>query len=125
MSVLAFYPRLPQRKSRNIVHLASINASPCVIVQVAYPEIFEKLQSSQSAHEKRSTNEVELQKTLRNVEVQFAETDQKRTTAEKLVAELRAELGRFYKLPSPCGGVCALRAHMLKCLLVCIAVVPT
>lgn len=98
------------------LHLAPLNASPCDMEQVAYPEIFEKLRSSQSAHEKSSTNEDELQKTLMKVEVQFAETDQKRTAAEKLVAELRAELGRFFKLPSPCGGVRTLRAHMLMCL---------
>ena len=88
------------------MHLAPLNASPCIVVQVSYPEIFEKLQSSQSAHEKSSINEDELQKTVRKVEMQCAETDQKRATAEKLVAELRAELGRFFKLPSPCGGVC-------------------
>ena len=77
------------------------------VVQVAYPEVFEKLRRSQSAYDKSSLHEDELTKKLEEVQGQYADTDQKRSAAESMVAALKAELGRFYKLPSPCGGVCA------------------
>ena len=76
-------------------------------MQVAYPEVFEKLRRSQSAYDKSSVHGDDLQKQLDEVQGQYTETDQKRVAAESMVAALKKELGRFYKLPSPCGGVCA------------------
>ena len=83
-----------------------------VCLQVAYPEICEKLYKAQSAFENSSQHEAVTQLELRQTQENLDETKKKLNASETLVSALKQELTKFYKLPSPCGIGMEMEADM-------------
>jgi hypothetical protein len=79
---------------------------------VAYPDVFDKLEQTQSAYEKLRAQEHSLTKELEKTRSTLSETSEAFYVCECNVSALKEELTRFFKLPSPVGVGMELEVDM-------------